>query len=63
MLGIDAALTELARLDARLATVVEMRFFAGMKEAEIAQALGLSERTVRRDWEKSRILLADLMQR
>ncbi len=63
VLGIDAALTELARLDARLATVVEMRFFAGMKEAEIAQALGLSERTVRRDWEKSRILLADLMQR
>jgi len=63
VLEIDTALTELARLDARLAAVVEMRFFAGMKEAEIAQALGLTERTVRRDWEKARILLADLMRR
>jgi len=63
VLAIDAALTELGRLDARLASVVEMRFFAGMKEAEIAQALGLTERTVRRDWEKSRLLLAEMMRR
>jgi DNA-directed RNA polymerase specialized sigma24 family protein len=35
-----------------------MRYFAGMKEAEIAAALGVTDRTVRRDWEKARLLLA-----
>ncbi len=58
ILDVDAALNELARLDPRLAQVVEMRYFAGMKEAEIAQALGVTDRTVRRDWEKARLLLA-----
>ena len=43
--------------DPRLAQVVEMRFFGGLTEPEIAEALGLSERTVRRDWEKARLLL------
>nr|NIS34061.1 RNA polymerase subunit sigma-70 [Actinomycetota bacterium]NIY11040.1 RNA polymerase subunit sigma-70 [Gemmatimonadota bacterium]NIT97219.1 RNA polymerase subunit sigma-70 [Actinomycetota bacterium]NIU20908.1 RNA polymerase subunit sigma-70 [Actinomycetota bacterium]NIU68856.1 RNA polymerase subunit sigma-70 [Actinomycetota bacterium] len=37
--------------------VVEYRFFAGMEEAEIAEVLGLSERTVRRDWVKARAWL------
>ena len=40
------------------ARVVEMRYFGGMKETEIAEALGVTERTVRRDWEKARLLLA-----
>ena len=58
LLDIDRALGELARLEPRLAQVVEMRYFAGLTEAEIAEALGVSDRTVRRDWEKARLLLA-----
>jgi len=58
ILRVHEAVAELGRLDERLAQVVEMRYFAGMTETEIAQALGLSDRTVRRDWEKARLLLA-----
>lgn len=58
ILCIHEALDELARLDERLVRVVEMRYFAGFTEREIAESLGLTERTVRRDWEKSRLLLA-----
>lgn len=58
---VDEALEELAKLDQRLAQVVEMRYFAGMTEAEIAQSLGVAERTVRRDWEKARLLLAQAL--
>lgn len=63
ILDVDAALAELASLEPRLARVVEMRYFAGMKEAEIAQALGVTDRTVRRDWEKARLLLAAALRR
>ena len=55
---VHEALDQLARLDARLAQGVEMRYFAGLTEPQIAHALGISERTVRRDWEKARLLLA-----
>lgn len=58
LLDVDRALDDLARLEPRLAQVVEMRYFAGMKEAQIAEALGVTDRTVRRDWEKARLLLA-----
>jgi RNA polymerase sigma factor (TIGR02999 family) len=58
ILDVDRALTELAALDPRLAQVVEMRYFAGMSEADVAVTLGVSDRTVRRDWEKARLLLA-----
>ena len=61
VLDVDRALRDLAALEPRLAQVVEMRYFAGMKETEIAQALGLTERTVRRDWEKARLLLAQAL--
>lgn len=57
ILDVDAALDELAKLDRRLVRVVEMRYFGGMKDPDIAQALGLTERTVRRDWHKARLLL------
>jgi RNA polymerase sigma factor (sigma-70 family) len=57
MLGIDRALTRLASLDERLARVVECRFFGGMTEEEVAEALGVTARTVRRDWEKARAFL------
>ncbi|WP_088287139.1 ECF-type sigma factor [Ideonella sp. A 288] len=52
------ALLELESIDPRLAQVVEMRFFAGLGDAEIGCALAVSERTVRRDWEKARHVLA-----
>ena len=40
-----------------MAQVVEMRYFGGYSELEIAEVLGVTERTVRRDWEKARLLL------
>jgi RNA polymerase sigma factor (TIGR02999 family) len=58
VLRVHEALDVLAQSDARMAQVVEMRYFAGLEDAEIAQALRVSERTVRRDWEKARLLLA-----
>lgn len=57
MLELDEALTQLAALDRRLAQVVECRFFGGMSEEETAVALGVTARTVRRDWVKARGLL------
>jgi RNA polymerase sigma factor (TIGR02999 family) len=61
ILDIHAALQELAQIDARLVRVVEMRYFAGMTEQEIATALGVTDRTVRRDLEKARLLLVDAL--
>ena len=55
---IDDALRELDKTDPRLKQVVEMRFFGGFTEPEIAEALGVTERTVRRDWERARMLLS-----
>jgi RNA polymerase sigma factor (TIGR02999 family) len=57
LLQLDDALSWLASLEPRLARVVECRFFGGLSEAEIAQALGVTERTVQRDWAKARMLL------
>ena len=54
LLDLDEALTRLAAQDPRLARVVELRFFAGLTEAETAEALALSERTVRYDWIKAK---------
>ena len=59
ILHVHEALEELAQYDARLVAVVEMRYFAGMNETEIAAALGVNERTVRRDWQKARLFLAE----
>ncbi len=54
-------LTGLHSLDERAAQIVELRYFGGYEETEIAQMLGLSERTVRRDWRKARaFLLAEM---
>ncbi len=58
ILRVHDALDELAQFDERLVRVVEMRYFAGMTEIEVAEALGLTERTIRRDWEKAKLLLA-----
>jgi|RhiMetdeSRZDD1v2_1073273.scaffolds.fasta_scaffold02118_12 RNA polymerase sigma factor (TIGR02999 family) len=54
MLALDEGL---ARLEPRQRQVVECRFFGGMEEQEIAEALGVSERTVHRDWVKARAWL------
>jgi len=59
---VDDMLRELAKLDGRLVRVVEMRYFAGLTENEIATALDVTERTVRRDWEKARLLLFAALQ-
>ena len=62
MLGLDTALTRLAAVDERLAQVVEMRYFAGLSELEIAALLKRSERSVRRDWQKARMFLLASLQ-
>ena len=54
VIEIDRLLTRLGSFDKRQAQIVEMRFFSGLTEQEIAGALGLSERTVKRDWNMAR---------
>ena len=54
LLAVDEALVELARIDERLSRVVECRFFAGLTEDETAAVLGVTARTVRRDWTKAK---------
>jgi len=58
LLEINEALERLAKINPRLAYVVECRFFAGFDDAETAIALGLTDRTVRRDWIKARAWLS-----
>lgn len=57
VLALDRALTELDAVDERLRRVVELRFFAGLPEEDIARILGVSTRTVERDWLKARLIL------
>ena len=54
LLRVSEALQELETVDAELAELVEMRYFGGYSEAEIAELLGVAERTVRRRWDKAR---------
>ena len=58
---VHEALEVLAKADSALAQSVEMRYFGGLTEPEIADVLGISERTVRRNWEKARLLLAGVL--
>jgi RNA polymerase sigma factor (TIGR02999 family) len=62
LLLLDGALTWLSGLQPRLARVVECRFFGGMGEEEIAEALGVTVRTVQRDWAKARMLLRRVLE-
>jgi RNA polymerase sigma factor (TIGR02999 family) len=57
LLEVNDALGRLAKLSPRLAQVVECRFFAGYGDEETAKALGMTDRTVRRDWIKARAWL------
>ena len=62
LLKVHEALDALAAAEPRLAKVAEMRYFGGYSEAEIADALGITDRTVRRDWDKARLLLGAMLQ-
>lgn len=57
LIELDAALTRLAALDPQQARIVELRYFAGMTVEEIAQVLGISPRTAKRDWAMARAWL------
>jgi RNA polymerase sigma factor (TIGR02999 family) len=61
LLQVHDALDTLAQAEPRLAQVVEMRFFGGYSEAEIGEALGITERTVRRDWRKAVVMLKQML--
>jgi len=62
ILTVPRALEALAARDARMAEVVELRYFGGLSEPETAEALGVTDRTVRRDWEKARLWLASALE-
>jgi RNA polymerase sigma-70 factor (ECF subfamily) len=57
LVALDEALERLKQLDERKCRVVEMRFFAGMSDEEMAECLGVTTRTVLRDWKKARLWL------
>ena len=62
ILRLHEFLEGLAQVDRRLASVVEMHYFAGLDNDQIAKALGVPDRQVRRDLEKARLLLLDAVQ-
>ena len=62
LLQLDDALGRLAAREPRLAKVVELRFFGGLAEDEIAESLGVTVRTVRRDWVKARVMLRHVLE-
>ena len=62
ILRVHEALEVLEKVDARLASVAQMRYFGGYSEREIAETLEVTERTVQRDWEKARMILAAALQ-
>jgi RNA polymerase sigma factor (TIGR02999 family) len=58
VLRVHDAMKDLAQADPRLHDVVEMRYFGGLTEAEVADVMGVTERTVQRDWRKARLYLS-----
>ena len=62
ILALDAALERLAEADGRLRQIVELRFFGGFSEQEIAEMLGVTRRTIERQWLKARLLLLHELQ-
>lgn len=61
ILQVHEALAQIGKLDERLGRLVEMRYFGGLSDEEIASALDVTTRTVRRDWHKARLLLAQAL--
>jgi RNA polymerase sigma factor (TIGR02999 family) len=62
VLRVHEALEDLEKVNPRLVRVAEMRYFGGYSEREIAETLDITERTVQRDWEKARLILAAMLQ-
>ena len=62
IISLHEALEELTELDERLARIVELRFFGGLSVEEVAGVLGVSERTVKRDWRKARAFLHSILE-
>ena len=62
LLSLDSALTQLNDIDPQLARVVELRYFGGLSELQIAELTERSERSVRRDWQKARMFLLQMLQ-
>jgi RNA polymerase sigma-70 factor (ECF subfamily) len=63
LLALDEALDELAKIDARRSKIVELRFFGGLSEEETGTVLGISARTVKRDWRIAKAWLYDELNR
>lgn len=63
LIALDDALNELAKIDPREARVVELRFFGGLSEKEAAEVVGVSDRTVRQDWNHAKAWLMDELKR
>jgi DNA-directed RNA polymerase specialized sigma24 family protein len=61
LLALDEALHRLAEMAPNLVDLVEMRFFGGLSHPEVAAAIGVSERTARREWTKARALLRRIL--
>lgn len=61
LLSINEALDQVRAIDAKLADLVELRFFAGLTEVELAEIFGVNERTLRRNWTKAKVLLAKVL--
>lgn len=62
VVALDEALKQLSAVDPRLTQVVELRYFAGLSELEIAALQQRSERSIRRDWQKARLFLLAILQ-
>ena len=63
VLMVDEALNKLGRLDPRAAEVVELRYFGGLSNDEVAKVLKLTDRTVKRDWQLAQAWLKDYFER
>lgn len=61
VLALDQALDQLEKIDGRAARVVQLHFFGGLTFQEIAELEGLNERTIKRDWQAARLMLASTM--
>jgi DNA-directed RNA polymerase specialized sigma24 family protein len=63
LIALDGALLRLAAIDSRQARVVELRFFGGLSESEVAEVVGVSTRTVKRDWSMAKAWIYGEMKR